>query len=88
MDTVNRNGGAVKNSKKLLNDENIINKDKDLLLIPGTTQLSHLEDNVSAAGISLSTEAMAILDKAINQQTVVGTRYNEKTQLEIDTEEF
>lgn len=66
----------------------LLNKDKNLIVIPGTTQIQHLEDNCRAGGISLSNEIIAALDKAINQNTVQGPRYNAKTQLEIDTEEF
>lgn len=56
--------------------------------IPGTTNLSHLEENFSSIDIKLNQSSFIRLDEIINQQTVAGTRYNSVTQLEIDTEEF
>ncbi|WP_417222661.1 aldo/keto reductase [Amphritea sp.] len=60
----------------------------NIIPIPGTTNLDHLKENISAVECSLSAEASAQLDQLINQQTVVGHRYNPATQAEIDTEEF
>jgi aryl-alcohol dehydrogenase-like predicted oxidoreductase len=66
----------------------LLNKDPDLVVIPGTTKSDHLKENVDAGGIRLSSDIMRRLDILINQDTVVGARYNEPTQKEIDTEEF
>ena len=66
----------------------VLNKDENIIAIPGTTKLSHLKENCSAANLDLSLEIMERLEQLINQDTVQGPRYNEKTQLEIDTEEF
>jgi aryl-alcohol dehydrogenase-like predicted oxidoreductase len=60
----------------------------DIIPIPGTTSLAHLEDNLAASRLTLSAEQVAGLDAAVNQRTVQGTRYNTATQAEIDTEEF
>jgi aryl-alcohol dehydrogenase-like predicted oxidoreductase len=54
--------------------------------IPGTTSLSHLEENVGADGLKLSRETIAKIDALINDKTVAGPRYNAATQTEIDTE--
>jgi aryl-alcohol dehydrogenase-like predicted oxidoreductase len=56
--------------------------------IPGTTSIPHLEEDVAAAGVNVSTEMLARLDKLINQDTVVGERYSAASQAEIDTEKF
>mgnify|MGYP003350081714 FL=1 len=60
----------------------------DIIPIPGTTRLDHLEDNLAADRLVLSPEQVARLAAAVNQRTVHGTRYNTATQAEIDTEEF
>ncbi|SIS70031.1 aldo/keto reductase [Neptunomonas antarctica] len=59
-----------------------------VVAIPGTTNLRHLEENFSAAEITLSADAYRQLDQIINQNTVIGSRYNVATQAEVDTEEF
>lgn len=56
--------------------------------IPGTRSPRHLADNLGAANVSLNAETVARLDALINQQTVVGPRYNAATLAEIDTERF
>ena len=56
--------------------------------IPGTTSLKHLEENLGASAVALPNHTVARLDALINQQTVVGARYNPVTQAEIDTEDF
>jgi aryl-alcohol dehydrogenase-like predicted oxidoreductase len=56
--------------------------------IPGTTSIEHLEENMAAVDVSLNDETMARLDALINRHTVSGQRYNAATQAEIDTEEF
>jgi aryl-alcohol dehydrogenase-like predicted oxidoreductase len=56
--------------------------------IPGTTSISHLEEDVAAADTRLSGEMLARLDELINQDTVVGERYSAASQAEIDTEQF
>ena len=54
----------------------------------GTTDSGHLHENLGALDVSLSAETMARLDELINQNTVVGPRYNEQNSAEVDTEEF
>ncbi|HUL67588.1 MAG TPA: aldo/keto reductase [Burkholderiaceae bacterium] len=56
--------------------------------IPGTTRVEHLRENLGALSVELDAATMARLDALINQDTVVGPRYNAVTQIEIDTEEF
>ncbi|MBQ0784541.1 MAG: aldo/keto reductase [Amphritea sp.] len=66
----------------------LLGRDENIVAIPGTTNLEHLKENFSAVDRQLSAEAFEQLDQLINQNTVVGTRYNPATQAEIDTEEF
>lgn len=56
--------------------------------ITGTTKPAHLEDSVRAASITLGASTMARLDALINQRTVVGSRYSDAVQRDIDTETF
>jgi aryl-alcohol dehydrogenase-like predicted oxidoreductase len=60
----------------------------NVLPIPGTTRIEHLRENMGALAIELDAATIARLDALINQDTVVGARYNATTQTEIDTEEF
>jgi aryl-alcohol dehydrogenase-like predicted oxidoreductase len=66
----------------------LLAKGDDIMPIPGTTRLDHLEENAAANAIELPDDVMGRLDVLINQSTVVGRRYNAATQMEIDTEEF
>ena len=56
--------------------------------IPGTTNLSHLKDNVAAQNIRLSASQLQTLADSFAPQKISGPRYPQATQLEIDTEEF
>jgi hypothetical protein len=57
-------------------------------VIPGTTSIAHLQENMAAGDISLSADIIDRLEALINQRTVSGPRYPAATQAEIDTEEF
>lgn len=61
---------------------------EDIVPIPGTTSVAHLEEDLGAADLALDAPTLAELDALINQRTVAGARYNAATQQEIDTEEF
>lgn len=61
---------------------------EDIVPIPGTTRIAHLEEDLAAADLRLDAATLAELDALINQRTVAGARYNAATQQEIDTEEF
>ncbi len=58
----------------------------DIIPIPGTTRLDHLEENRRAVDVRLSPDTIARLDALINSKTVSGPRYNDATFAEIDTE--
>jgi aryl-alcohol dehydrogenase-like predicted oxidoreductase len=60
----------------------------DVVSIPGTTRLDHLEENLRAESVPLTTDAIARLNALINPATVSGARYNPAVQAEIDTEEI
>ncbi|MEJ2463472.1 MAG: aldo/keto reductase [Candidatus Thiodiazotropha sp.] len=66
----------------------LLARDDNILPIPGTTAIPHLEENMSADEPQLDNELFSQLEALINQQSVIGARYNDATQAEIDTEEF
>jgi aryl-alcohol dehydrogenase-like predicted oxidoreductase len=66
----------------------VLSRGEQVIALPGTTSLAHLEENLAADGVALSAATLQRLDALINRHTVVGARYNPATQAEIDTEEF
>jgi aryl-alcohol dehydrogenase-like predicted oxidoreductase len=66
----------------------LLAKSGNVLPIPGTTRIEHLEENLGALSVKLGAELIQRLDALINQDTVSGARYVEATQREIDTETF
>lgn len=60
----------------------------DIVPIPGTAKIEHLEENLGGDLIELEEETLVRLDELINARTVSGARYNPGTQAEIDTEEL
>jgi aryl-alcohol dehydrogenase-like predicted oxidoreductase len=59
-----------------------------LIALPGTTRVDHLIENLGAAPLRLGGDVLSRADALINQQTVVGPRYNATNQTEVDTEVF
>jgi len=59
-----------------------------VVMIPGTRSIAHLEDNMGALRVQLSADVVERLNKLINNKTVAGPRYPAPTQKEIDTEQF
>ena len=66
----------------------LLHKDSKIIPIPGTQNIRHLEDNIAATQVVLSSEQMQRLEALINQHTVKGPRYNAQNSIEVDTEEF
>jgi aryl-alcohol dehydrogenase-like predicted oxidoreductase len=66
----------------------LLTRGEDIVPIPGTTRLDHLEENARAADIRLDAETIERLNGLVNPRTVSGARYNAATQTEIDTEEI
>jgi aryl-alcohol dehydrogenase-like predicted oxidoreductase len=59
-----------------------------LIPIPGTTRIDHLEENLGAAGLKIDPGLLARAGQLINQNSITGPRYSAGSQAEIDTEEF
>ncbi len=66
----------------------LLHKAPHIIPIPGTTSLAHLLDDLGAASVAISSEAMSRLDCLINQHTVQGGRYSAQSASEVDTENF
>jgi aryl-alcohol dehydrogenase-like predicted oxidoreductase len=66
----------------------LLHKDSHVIPLFGTTSLEHLAENVAAADVKLSPALMARVEAVINQRTVVGNRYSEQSNREVDTEVF
>lgn len=66
----------------------LLHRDERLIVLPGTTRLEHLDEDLAATRLQLSDEVMQRLEGLVNPQTVAGGRYNAATQREVDTEDF
>lgn len=53
----------------------VLNRGNDIIPIPGTKRRARVEENVQAAGISLSAENLAALDEAVPAHAVAGDRH-------------
>lgn len=52
--------------------------------IPGTTKLHRLEENIGSTDIVLTADELAKIDKTVNGITLVGDRYPEFLEKQID----
>lgn len=66
----------------------VLSRGEQVVAIPGTTRLDHLEENAGAASLALDKEIIARLDALFAPEAVRGPRYTAATQEEIDTEQF
>ena len=57
-------------------------------VIPGTTSIAHLEENMAATTLPIGADVLAEAGRIINQQTVAGHRYHNAIIATIDTEDF
>lgn len=66
----------------------VLQKDPSIIPIPGTTKIKHLEADLATVDIALSPDVMQQLDAMFTHVQVVGDRYNEQANREVDTEVF
>jgi aryl-alcohol dehydrogenase-like predicted oxidoreductase len=66
----------------------LLHKGDDIIPIPGTTSVDHLLDDLGAVDVRLDAGLMGRLEALINQNTVLGDRYNAQANSEVDTEVF
>ena len=62
----------------------LLHKGPGVVPIPGTKRRHHLEDNVGAVAVSLSTQEKNALDVALAPENVSGPRYSEKQMAQVD----
>ncbi len=66
----------------------LLHQGQDIIPIPGTTSVDHLQEDLAAADVKLSAALVQRVEALINQQTVAGNRYSEQANREVDTEAF
>ncbi|WP_399697518.1 aldo/keto reductase [Xenophilus sp.] len=66
----------------------LLHQGDDIVPIPGTTRLDHLQEDLGAAGVALPPDVVRRAGELINQHTVTGPRYAPQATQEVDTEEF
>ena len=66
----------------------LLQKAPHIHVIPGTTNVIHLQEDLQAARVVLSDELVSRMESLMNGSTVSGARYPATTQAEIDTEEL
>jgi aryl-alcohol dehydrogenase-like predicted oxidoreductase len=64
----------------------LLHQGKDIVPIPGTTKVKHLEENAEAAGIHLSGEDLAEITRILSKFRVSGARYNEAMASMVNTD--
>lgn len=66
----------------------LLQKSPNIIPIPGTTSLQHLNDNVAANRVRLDKNVILKLEALINNETINGERYPVGPSSEVDTEIF
>ena len=64
----------------------LLQKDRTLIPIPGTTSPDHMREDMAASGVTLSDGVMAQVEATVNASTVTGPRYAPAMQASVDTE--
>jgi len=62
----------------------LLHKGPDIVPIPGSKRVKHLDENVAAASVSLSAEQMSTLDDALAPEKISGPPYNPTIMSTID----
>ena len=66
----------------------LLTRGEHVIPIPGTTQITHLQEDLAANSVTLGAEVLTKVDALINHHTVSGARYNAQASSEVDTEVF
>lgn len=66
----------------------VLEQGDNVHVIPGTTNLTHLEDNFNAANVAIDANVLTKANALINHASIKGHRYHEAIRKTIDTEEF
>lgn len=60
----------------------LLSRGEDVVPIPGTKRMRYLDENVTAAGIELTTEQLDALERAVPPDQVAGERYPDMSSVE------
>lgn len=66
----------------------VLHQGEHVIALPGTTKLEHLAENLRAAQVPLSAEALQALDAMFAPEKIVGDRYAPQGQSEVGTEKY
>ena len=66
----------------------LLSRGEHVLPIPGTTSITHLQENLEATRLDIDETILDRVGELINPASVSGARYPVETQVEIDTEGF
>jgi len=66
----------------------VLSRGEHIVVIPGTGQLAHMEENIALWDWQPSAAVLSKLDALINEKTVAGDRYGTSMKLNVDTEDF
>jgi len=66
----------------------LLEQSSNVIPIPGTRSIAHLEENLRAAELKIDSSILRAAGDLIRQNVIKGRRYSMLTQEEIDTEEF
>ncbi len=66
----------------------VLAQSDNIVVIPGTSNIVHMEENIATSDWRPSAELATELGALINQNTISGPRYTAAAQATIDTEEF
>ena len=66
----------------------VIGRGEHVHVIPGTTSLEHLQQNIDAEAFDFPPDVLVSAELLFNQRTVSGPRYSPAAQASVDTEDF
>ncbi|MFT6559757.1 aldo/keto reductase [Sneathiella sp.] len=66
----------------------LLAKEDHIIPIPGTSSIEHMIENTGADDVVVSDDVMNCLEQLINQDTVIGERYDARAQKSVTTEQF
>lgn len=66
----------------------LLQQGEHIIPIPGTTRITHLDEDLAAADVQLSPQVLAQLNTLMAPRAITAGRYNAQSQSEVDTEEF
>ncbi|MEH6518952.1 MAG: aldo/keto reductase [Halioglobus sp.] len=66
----------------------LLEQDDTIIPIPGTRTIAHLDENMRTAELVIDPSVLSAAGELTGTASVVGGRYPDAIQLQIDTEEF